>query len=345
MTTTNRFAPTFSMMTVVLYGSLIGSPTAVAQLTITNPDSASIKTQSASTTTRQPPFFPASYRSLPRNRTFADEATARQDDQSLAQIRVNVQYLMVDSATRVAMYRKIERDKIRHIGLGTRVLVAESKANPSIASDSADANRTSIQMQCPSTATTCVLSSQEVDAIIDQVTLTEASTIKPVPSVMLLDGKNAEINDLSQRPFVIDMHGPDDNRKPTVEVFDEGTQVRIQAAIAHEAAEPAIMVSAHVICSRIVDVVEESVFGLGDDAATIAMPQHMTKTTNALETLVTGSVLMIDPHFQTTAQILSEVPIPMVSKIPYLGQSFKNVQKVDVQQYLIVLLQPSVVTQ
>ncbi|TWU49372.1 hypothetical protein [Rubripirellula reticaptiva] len=344
MTKTNRFAPRFAVVTFALAGSLIGSSAAMAQLTITNPDSASIDAPSASTSTRQTPVFPASYRAPSRIRTFTDEAAAHQDEQSLAQIRVKVQYLMVDSATRVAMYRKIDRDKIRHIGSGTRILVPESPVNPIGTADSADANSSSIQMQCPSAATTCVLSGKEVDAMIDRVTQAEASAVKPVPSIMLLDGKDAEMNDLSQRPFIIDMHGPDDNRKPTVEVFDEGTRVHIQAAIVHGAAEPEITVSAHVVCSRIVDLVDESVFGLGEDAATIAMPQHMSKTTHSSETLATGSVLMIDPHFQTPAKILSEVPVPMVSKIPYLGQNFKSVQEVEVQQYLIVLLQPSVVT-
>ncbi len=46
---------------------------------------------------------------------------------------------------------------------------------------------------------------------------------------MLLDGKQAEMNDVVQRPFLVDMQQDGSLMKPIVHVIDEGTRLRLLA--------------------------------------------------------------------------------------------------------------------
>ncbi|TWU56489.1 Bacterial type II and III secretion system protein [Rubripirellula tenax] len=278
----------------------------------------------------------ASHRSLarPKPMTLKDDGFTTKEP--LTQIRINVRYLMVDAATRQQMYRQLDPSRTRHLGPPSRQLPGSKSVSSLEARDGCDNTIT-----VPSGATVCLLDATDAKLIIDAVSVAAASSMQRSPSAMLLDGKEAEMNDLTQRPFVVDVQGSAEDRKPVIEVFEEGTHLRLRADVV--AGETSIRVTARIECSRILDVVSESIFGYGDEPIEIQFPRHMTTVAQASDVVPNQSVLLIDPHFHSTKQIQSETPVPMFGKIPYVGQNFKNVHAVDVEQYLILMLEPSVV--
>lgn len=309
---------------------------------------------------------------------------ARPDASTAAQIRVKVHYLMVDDATRAAIYQSLDAKSIKNF---TSVAhdptthdptnsdpKSNEQASDGFLSDQASAGCRE-HVVTPTRMSTCLLDPLHSERIQAKVRESSASEIVKSPAIILLEGEDAEMNDLVQRAFLVDFRrrpsspsesgpiesgpiesessesGSDDVRsgeaqyEPVVKAYDEGTRVRL---VSFRPPMPlgkrnAIHLTAQVTFSRILDVSSETVYGFGDEPMTLQTPHYQIKTATASEVLTAGQIILVDPHVRQTKLVRGKTGVPILGKLPYVFRSFKTVQEIEVEQSLILLIQPSLV--
>ena len=305
---------------------------ASAQLTITEPEPA-----------KGPIRQVSSSLPLATSTPWEGIAYARYQASSGTQIRVSVQYLMVDEVTRTAIYADLESTTIK-----TSVLVPGTADSADLQTNESPL-RSSQQINAPSRVTTCVLSDSDTAAIMKKAIESESSDVTRSPSVMLLDGKQAEMNDVVQRPFVVDMQQDGSRMKPIVHVIDEGTRLRLLANLMAPAEDPSsaendqpIYLSSELVISRVLDVRSDKVFGLDDEPLAVQIPVHQVTAAIASQRLAKGQTLLVDPHVTRTKSVQRKSEVPVLGKIPYVGRSFTNTATGTVEQHMLMLLQPSI---
>ena len=292
-----------------------------AQITITDPGSKGVRQVSLST----PQGIVA----------------ARRDASSRSQIRVAVQYLMVDKATRAAIFAGLESTAIEN-----SVTVPEAVGPVDLGSIETP-NASSKQITSPSRVTTSVLNDSDVSLVLKKSVESPASDVSNAPSIMLLDGKEAEMNDVVQHPFVIDVQSDGNAIKPSVHAFDDGIRLRLLAELADaspstDSPPGAIRLTCEILSSRLLEVQSDEIFGVRDEPVAVQTPIHQLTSAIASQQLAEGQTLLVDPHVSKTRTVQSETAVPVIGKIPYVGRSFRNVDVTSVEQHMIVLLRPSI---
>lgn len=294
-----------------------------AQLVITDPSKASEAIRQVSLNT---PVSAGARMAEPRPIKPSDDLAQR------TQIRVKVQYLMVDAATRQSIYAKLGTQEMK----STTHVRTKPDLKPL---DRALAGIESYgQVIAPSRLTTCVMDVTQAQAIIQMATDATGSNVMRAPSVLLLDGKEAELNDLVQRPFVVDIHDKGEKTQPIIDVLDDGKRLRLLANLAGSEIE----ITAEVMISEIKDVKSKEVFLPSREAMTVQVPIHQVTTSIATELLASDQTLLMDPHITTTKVVESEAKVPVLGSLPLIGSTFRNTNAASVEQYLVVLLQPSI---
>ena len=302
---------------------------ALAQLTISEPEPAKGPVRQVSSSL---PFSTEPWEGI---------ATARHDDAlSGTQIRVSVQYLMVDDETRKAIYADLPSTAIK-----TSMMIPRTGESADLRDDPSPL-RSSQQIVAPSRVTSCVLDESDTAAVMKKAFESTSSDIMRSPSVMLLDGKQAEMNDVVQRPFMVDMQQESGLVKPIVHVIDEGTRLRLLATrVAKDPADPSagpsIRLASELVISRILDVKSEQVFGIVDDSPTVQVPHHQVTSAVASQNLAKGQTLLVDPHVIKTKSFQQE-STSVLGRIPYVGRTFKNSTVGSVDQHMLMLLLPSI---
>lgn len=254
------------------------------------------------------------------------------------QIRVKVQYLMVDTATRQAIYEGLNRESI----------VSSVQTLPAVEPVSLDESASPVaslqQIHAPSRVTTYALSESEFDEALLKAGESPSSQVNAAPKIILLDGNEVEMTDLVQRPFVIGFTLEGDTVKPTVHVLDDGTRLRLVGHLTEPdgGTNQPIELKAELTVMRVLDVKTDEVYGIKDEPLAVQVPLQQITSSVASRQLLAGQSLLIDPHLSQNHAVENETGIPMLGKIPYVGRSFKNVSKGVVQQHMILLLQPSV---
>lgn len=310
-----------ALLTLVTWSNC---PTTSAQLTITDP----------ADQTAQQPVRQASLS------TPARVAMSKLDDADRQQLKITVQYLQVDSETRQAIYSSLGPDAIH-----TATYIPETDQVSTASSNIALAN-SGKAITSASRVTTSVLEKDSVTDILQAAQTSEASSVSHAPSVILLEGKKAELNDVVQRPFIVSLEATEAGAKPVMQVVDEGTRLGIMAHLTDDSTtEDAIELSCEIVTSRVLDVKSDQVFHVKEEAMTVQVPIHQVTTAATSAILSKGQTLLVDPHVSTSKTYQSETRVPVLGKIPYVGRSFKNVSVGRVEQHLIVLLQPTLDTQ
>ena len=263
---------------------------------------------------------------------------ARRSASDGTQIRLTVQYLLVDSKTRNEIYAGLDRQSIisslqpprdrEHVDLGQtlpRVSMTQT-------------------IHAPARVTSYTLSSTEFNDVLSKAVASPDSWVKVAPKLFLLDGNDAEMTDLVQRPFVIGFQAKDQSVEPLTHVLDEGTRLRMIASVsdAEAGVPPPMELQCELTVMRILDVKADTVFGIADEPLTAQVPVQQITTASASRTLASGQSLLIDPHVSETRAIGPEVGNPILSKLPYLNKTFRNAGPRTVEQHMILLLQPSI---
>ena len=197
------------------------------------------------------------------------------------------------------------------------------------------------QISSPSRVTCCVLSDRETEAVLLQAGKSPACEVTAAPGVILLDGTEAEMNDVIQHPFVVDMQTDGDVVKPAMHVLEDGTRLRLLASLA-DASGPPIHLTCEIVTSRILEVKTDVVFGVQDQPVPVQVPIHQRVTAIASGELREGQSLLVDPHVSKTGPAPAEADLPMLARIPYVGRKFRQPESVVVEQQVLVLLRPSI---
>lgn len=273
--------------------------------------------------------------SLPSSQSIVN---ARRDAAENLQINVTVRYLMVDAETRDAIYRSLNRQSI----------VSNVQTPPAFVptnlGDSVSPAASLQQIQAPSRVTTCTLSEPEIADVLKKIGDSANSQINAAPKIILLDGNEVEMTDLVQRPFVIDFQLDGDKVKPTVHALEDGIRLRLVANLADPKAGPnqELDLRCELTLMRILDVKTDEVFGIKDEPLAVQVPVQQITSAVASRQLLLNQTLLIDPHVSQSQSVASETGVPMFSKIPYVNRAFKNVSVGTVQQYMMLLLQPTI---
>lgn len=202
------------------------------------------------------------------------------------------------------------------------------------------------QFRTPSRVTTSVLSSIQADAIVEIARGSEVSEVSDAPAVILIDGKEAEMNDMVQHPMVVDLEPTNDMVRPTVRVFEDGLRLRMKASLGgRRDTRDGLLLSCEVNTSQTLDVKQHQVYGVRSEPVSVQVPIHVVSSVRASTRIAAGQTLLIDPHQNRESDVLTQRGVPVLTKLPYLGRSFKNVSTQSVNRWMIVLLEPTLASQ
>jgi hypothetical protein len=276
--------------------------------------------------------------SLPRSNSIVE---ARRSASNGSQIRVTVQYLMVDTDTRRQIYSGLDPEAIES------VLQVPAEAERSELDGTVQPASTVTKIHSPSRVTTYTLDPTEFAQVMGCAINSKQCDINVAPKIILLDGNDVEMTDLVQRPFVIGFQrqGAQDQVEPHVHVLDEGTRLRLLAKQNPSSATgsvESIDLQCELTVFNVLQVDTDEVFGLQQEPMTVQVPIQSITSALASAELSAGQTLMIDPHITSSKQIEQEQGIPVLNKIPYVGRTFRNVGRATLQQHLVLLLQPSI---
>ncbi len=255
------------------------------------------------------------------------------------QIRVTAHFLLVDTPTREAIYKNIGPEAIKT--KSSRIPVAAAKST----SGQSGSHLESFQgISTTSLVSTGVLSRASADQVIGMVKTAPQSGVAKSPSIIVLDGQSAEYNDIAQRPFVVGVERIEGGVHPIVQVFDEGTKIRVGGRLGEWSGDAPrkIHLSGEISWQKLLDVRSDTVFGMEEEPTTVQVPSHLVKRVDVAEELAEGQALLVDPYVKQTVNVQNEANVPMLKKLPYLGRTFKNNQVAKVDRHIMVLLQPGV---
>jgi type II secretory pathway component GspD/PulD (secretin) len=252
------------------------------------------------------------------------------------QLTVSIRYLLVDDETRRLIYEELNPQSIQ------RSATAATESDRKDLTIGTQQHQVEKQVTAYGHSATSVVDSLTADAIVQLVDSSATCTMSQAPSVILQQNQTAEVNDIVQRPMMVDIDHESDQFKPVIKVVEEGIRIRLLARLANpSAATGAIDLTAEFVSKTIMDVDSVEVLGLQDKPRTLQRPVCSTTKIVTGEQLVEGQRLLIDPHIQSSATIEVE-SMSMLGKLPLVGKSFASTESVTVDQHLIVLIKPAV---
>ena len=259
-------------------------------------------------------------------------------------IRVAIQYLQVDSQTRKQIYEQLQPASASDT---PRFKLVRDLPTPEPSMDLDDPSLSqpiavSKRLMKPSHMTTGLIESTELKQMVDLVKQSEGSEIKRAPSVLVLSGKSAELNDIAQHPFVVGFTYENGSAQPEVKVLESGRRIRLLATARSPNPTSPVHLKAEFVASRVLDVGTNEVLGFGKEPVSVQTPTLSVSKVMVTEEVEAGQSVLIDPHLVTQTEVQVERSTPLIGKIPYVGRSFKNVDSTTVDQYLLVLLTPSI---
>jgi len=315
------------MIAIVCLCILVPGLPAAGQLTVTNPDETGPAEKVRQVSLSRPESVVPSYNLPP----------APQLSKS-RQLRMRVQFLEVDPTTREAIYA----------GLGSDVLFTSPNLPvtdpPESDPDTLDEFSTHSDSITKSAApvTQAVLNTAEVAGILKMIEASNESIIADAPNLLLLNDNKLDLTDMIQRPYIVNHEKRGDTIQPVLQHIDEGTRLGIIARFSTSPDDPLenFELGCELVSRRVTGTRTDFVFGLADKPLKVQIPDVKVTTARATATLSEGQTLLVDPHLTSTRMYRSETSVPFLGKLPYFGDSFKQVAVTTHDQHLIVLLHP-----
>lgn len=311
------------MVVACLYTVASGLP-ALGQLTITNPDETKSPSNVRQVSLTTPPSINTPIPAQPP---------------PSHQLRIRVQFMEVDQATREAIYAGLGADTLR---TSTNLPLENSQDSNSKTLNNFPTKSDAVT-RTTALVTQAVLTTAEVAGILKMTEASRNSIIADAPNLLLLNNNKIELTDMIQRPFVVNHEKQGDEIRPILQHIDEGTRVGIIARID----SPTISTKKHfqigceIVSRRLIETRTDFLYGLGTDPLRVQIPHLQVTTARATANLAYGQTLLVDPHVTSTRSFRSETSVPFLGKLPYVGRSFKNVAVTTHDQHLIVLLHPA----
>ncbi|MDG2219906.1 MAG: hypothetical protein P8L85_00900, partial [Rubripirellula sp.] len=159
----------------------------------------------------------------------------------------------------------------------------------------------------------------------------------------LNDGKEAEMNDVVQHPMVVDVQAVGDVIQPTVEVFEDGIRFRMKASLGGlTTSREGFLLSCEVSTSETLTIKTHQIYGVEEEPIVVQVPMHLITSSVASARIAAGHTFLIDPHHSRTTNAPQKRDESILTKIPYLGRSFKNTPSEAVERWMLVLLEPTI---
>ncbi|MCP4889204.1 MAG: hypothetical protein P1U77_04685 [Rubripirellula sp.] len=264
------------------------------------------------------------------------------------QIRMTIRYLMVDEATRSKIYATIPADTIStHAQMPPSPAADErtkdrNEEDPLVLSETVVAS-SKYRFRVPTRITSCELDKSLSRTIIEMAANDRLCEVSDAPSVILNDGKEAEMNDVVQHPMVVDVKAVGDVIAPTVEVFEDGIRFRMKASLGGlRTPREGFLLSCEVTTSETIAIKTHQIYGVEEEPIVVQVPMHLITSSVASARITTGHTLMIDPHHSRETTPTPKQDTSILTKIPYLGRNFKSVTGEPVERWMIVLLEPTI---
>ena len=267
------------------------------------------------------------------------------------QIRIKVNFLLVDNETREAIYGELSKEKIK---TQTQRVPEAIESQPLGSEPQLSSSRTILTT---SSVTSSILNQDETASVIGRINLSDSSNVAKSPSIILVNGQEGEMNDIVQRPFLVGVPNNQQNiaqvsgESPIVgetvssnpgdgiQVLNDGTSMRMRALIRDDRR---VHLATEVSFSRVLGSTSKRLFGVSDERiATIQVPRHQVETVSVASDLDFGETLLIDPYISKEIKFEVDREVPVLGKIPYLNRTFKNKSMATYDANWMILVQPS----
>ena len=252
-------------------------------------------------------------------------------------IRVTIRFIAVDEDVMAPFYQEWDGATTRH----ATGLIEASESAPDLDLNQLGITASAVTRQF-SHASSRVLSNKETHGFMQQILQAVGTNVVLAPKVSLFDQQQAEVKDVSTRPFVVDVDKivhEETGRfayQPILRSLDEGTAVDLKAGLGEGGKT---RVACRVRFMGITDVREEQLLAHeSEPPIVVQLPEHHVTEVTATEELAPGEALLIDPQVVNVRQARSDNP-PGVNRIPYVGRLFKNTAVASVKQRMMVLIQ------
>ena len=262
------------------------------------------------------------------SRVLNNELTSKKN----GQIQFNIQVLKVDSATRDKIYETIGPQRV-----DTEITQIDNAGGAL----NTDANSTNL-FSAHRTTTGSVVSSAviEVDKLIEILKLVKANDSSAIighPVIIAGDGQVAAIRQTVQRPFLSELEevqiGTTSSVRSEIHVLDEGVDLAVQADIL----EDSLKVSTKIKQSRVTNVQQQNVYGIGDSGKVVQIPSHEVRIAAASKHLQQSETLLLDPYLMSTETKVVQ-GTPALEGIPYVDKLFQSNTTVTESKHVIMLL-------
>ena len=249
------------------------------------------------------------------------------------QIRFDIQVLRVDNETRDKIYQQLGGESIQ-----TQITKVENQTAQS-SGESIEAKLGSHHKTTTgSVVTTAIMTRDERTALLQLVKESEHCNVVARPRMIAGGGQVAAIQQQVQRPFLADLQevksGDELAIQSGIQVLNEGMDFVVQGDVDGDA----LHVRAKIQQSKVADVQQHSVYGIGDGQKMIQIPTHEVRVATASERLLPEQTLLLDPYFQSNQTHQTTTGTPIFDKVPYLNRSFKQTSVESVTTNLIVLM-------
>lgn len=252
------------------------------------------------------------------------------------QFRVSIRYLLVDAETRRQIYSRLVSESIRRASIAP-----ESEPNRELTIDTSSPLCIK-RLTSHGHSATCVLDTATANEIVKLASESSLCTVSQAPAVNLQQNLAAQINDMVQRPMLVDVDRDTEQLKPVVRIVDEGTRIRLLArSLVHAAEGDVIELATEFTNVRILAVNTFEILGLTDKSMTFQAPVSETTTIVASERLVSDQLVLIDPHITNLVTIEVD-KASMLGRLPVVGKAFAASESKQVENHLMVLIKPDI---
>ena len=248
------------------------------------------------------------------------------------QIKFEVQILSVDSETRDKIYAELGDEEVQ-----TQITQVTDPSAELIAEDELTlGSRHTVTTS--SIVSTAVISPDQVERLYALAKESGNSKVLARPNIIAGDGQAASLQQQVQRPFLSDLqeveHEGEVAVQTGIQVLSEGTDVTVLGKVDGDA----LKVRTKIQHSRVADVRQHHVYGVGDGQKMIQVPSHEVRQATAAARLLPKQTLLLDPYFQSTDRSKTITGTPILSNLPYLQKTFKQAEPKAITMNTIVLL-------
>lgn len=280
--------------------------------------------------------------------SFTEIANARQQAGSGRQIQIRAYYLLVDDETRSWVYQQVaESSFLQQTDARTERKKSDLRAFDGILTSSQVSD-------APASASRAVLSAAIKELLLKRVQKNSTEDVRRVPTIVCLEGVEAEMNQVEERPFVIGIEDGDGQSTTQMDVMTAGSRLRmiafeepVQVSQVNSVgilSPPKIRLTTEFLDTTIDESGVTEVPNAAGDPIRFQAPIQKTKSVTATARLSAGESLLIDPFVKRQSANSDSKSSSSRWKIPYIGKTFASEKAKSDSKHLLLVISPQGVT-